>query len=101
MAEVVEVGAGDEVAATHHTLTRRCSSAGDIRSMSPHQSPYQPTKVHRTSLYESLTTPIRPGGARKTATAVSARQRCGERAQHFISNFFNVFVLMFVICFLF
>ena len=24
MAEVVEVGAGDEVAATHHTLTRRC-----------------------------------------------------------------------------
>ena len=35
IAELVEVGAGDEVAATHHTLTRRCSSAGDIRSMSP------------------------------------------------------------------
>jgi len=70
MAELVEIaGAGDEVAATHHTLTRRCSSAGDIRSVSPHQSPYQSSKLHRTSSYESLTTPVRPGAARKTATA--------------------------------
>ena len=70
MGQLMEIaGADDEVAATHHTLTRRCSSAGDIRSMSPHQSPYQSSQLHRTSSYESLTTPVRPGAARKTATA--------------------------------
>jgi len=71
IAELVEVGAGDEVAATHQSphADPSVQFSWGHQVYVPHQSPYQSSKVHRTSSYESLTTPVRPGAARKTVTA--------------------------------